>query len=29
MIFECLWRRADAKGKVTAGKVKAALSFKL
>ena len=29
MIFECSWRRAGAKGKVTAEKVKAALSLKL
>ena len=28
MIFESLWRRADAKGKVTAEKAKAALSPK-
>ena len=29
MIFECSWRRAGAKGKVTAEKVKVASSFKL
>ena len=29
MIFECSWRRAGAKGKVTAEKVKAALLLKL
>ena len=29
MIFESLWRRAGAKGKVTAEKAKAALSPKL
>ena len=29
MIFECSWRRAGAKGKVTAEKVKLASSFKL
>ena len=29
MIFECSWKRAGAKGKVTAEKVKVASSFKL
>ena len=29
MIFECSWRRAGAKGKVTAEKVKVASSSKL
>ena len=29
MIFECSWKRAGAKGKVTTEKVKVASSFKL